>query len=305
MNTSKPHPPRTRAQTQSGISTMDECPEDRAAHRADLMQSFLDFLIESARLTDLTYTPTSKLERAIDKDRDHFLAWREHAPSRLRVNGPNGPFRRDRILTRGGIFSALLFRAVFFGAPILQEHEGYFEDIQAWRSVYDGHQPDTYYCDLNTYGVGVHRGVQHVEQLWEASDDLLAQLTAEVRPSFEQLWKHIVEKRAENGGMMYPTMGPLVGYLTCVDLVYAGVLTPPSLDVMGDAVAKLGKGGRDGLIRLKLIKVGAGRSEISSAFKDLYNYLEHHFPKSSSLHLDMFIVEHGLCKYKRLVKSVD
>lgn len=104
--------------------------------------------------------------------------------------------------------------------------------------------------------------------------------------------------------MMYPTIGSLVGYLICVDLVYAGVLESPSLDVMAEAVAQIGKGGRDGLVRLGLIKERATKGEISRAFKDLYQFVQCHFPLSS-LRPDMFIVEHGLCKYKRLVKGVE
>ncbi|EIM79194.1 uncharacterized protein STEHIDRAFT_163955 [Stereum hirsutum FP-91666 SS1] len=264
---------------------------------------FLDFVIDSSRLTNSRYLTTSKLEQAIDQDRDRYLAWREHAPSRLHINGPDGPFVASRILTRGGLFSALLFRAITFGAPALYDHPGYFADMAAWLQFYDPSKPASYYCKTTVYGNGVHRGPQNAAQLWEASASLLEMLQGSEQPSFNNVWHHLVFARGEGGLMMYPTVGKLIGYLLCVDLVYAGVLHEPSSQELGDIVADVAKGARDGMVRLKLIRARASKKNVSLAFQSLCMYLssQYNVPHLSGC-LNGFIVEHGLCKYKRLAK---
>lgn len=77
--------------------------------------------------------------------------------------------------------------------------------------------------------------------------------------------------------MLYPTVGKLVGYLICADLVYAGVLDLPTPEVVGDIVADIGKGGRAGLVRLKLIRGNATKRDVSLAFQSLHRYIEGHF----------------------------
>lgn len=135
--------------------------------------------------------------------------------------------------------------------------------------------------------------------------ELLRVLQGKQRPTFKEVWDHLVKARTNDGkATMYPTIGLLIGYLICTDLVYAGVLDPPSLEDMGKGVASIGKGGRAGLKWLGLIGEDASRDDVSSSFQSLYRYLKAHFPAQfPSLHLDMFIVEHGLCKYKRLMKQ--
>lgn len=126
------------------------------------MKPFLDFLVTSASLTDPSHKPTSALEITISKDPDHFLAWREHAPSRMHITSLNGPFHPDRIWSRGGIFSILLFRGVTFGSQALKDHCGYFEDIAAWNAFYDPNRPnaDTYYCKPTHMDVVLVEGCQ-------------------------------------------------------------------------------------------------------------------------------------------------
>lgn len=143
----------------------------------------------------------------------------------------------------------------------------------------------------------------NVARLWDASPVLLNELQKTPRPSFKQIWDHLVFARAADEKMMYPTVGKLVGYLLCADLVYAGVLALPGPDVIGDIVADIGRGGRQGLVRLKLVRSKASKRAISLAFQSLYKYLVTRFrTEELSVHLDVFVVENGLCKYERLVK---
>lgn len=267
------------------------------------MANFLEFLITSARLTREDCTPSSTLEHTIRGDEDRLQAWREHAPSRRCITGPTGPLTPDRIRTRGGIFSLLVFRGVTFGAPVAHEFPGYLETLDAWHRLYTTERDPSYYCNPRVYGNQVGRGVDVVPRLWEASEVLLGLLLAEVQPSFRTVWRHLADARGMDKAMLYPNIGDLIGYLICVDLVYAGILLAPSLDDMGDIVADMGKGARDGLERLGLVRKPANKSAVSHAFVDLVQYLYAHAPPDfASLRFDMFIVEHGLCKYKRLVK---
>lgn len=271
------------------------------------MQPFLDFLIESAKVTDPSYTPSTPTQQKMRTSGDHFQAWRDQAPSRAHILKPDGPFDPKWILTREGMFSVLLFRGVTFSAPAALQHPtGRFADLAAWNTFVQVNKEkgNSFLCNVRAYGNGVGRGPRVVLRLWESSAELLERLTAEKKPTFDEIWDHIATGRsAKDGEMLYPTMGLLIGYLLCVDLVSAGVLDPPSLDRMGEIVYEIGMGGREGLRKLRLIGERASKEEVSLAFRSLYDFLQDKFAlQFPDLHFDMFILEHGLCKYKRLIK---
>lgn len=70
--------------------------------------------------------------------RDFYLPFREHGPSRLAaVHSNPGPFHPEFVRTRAGFFSALIYCAVTFGAPMVYEdHKVFFSDLDDWNSFY-------------------------------------------------------------------------------------------------------------------------------------------------------------------------
>lgn len=269
--------------------------------QSTLMKPFLDFLQESAALTKAGQEPTTDAQKRIASDKDFFLAWREHAPSRMHINNPDGPFAPERVLTRAGIFSILIFRAVTFNAPACQDHPtGYFSTLDAWMDYYhtNEYKGNNFFCNPRAYGSPTNgRGPMLAAKLWESSAVLLQKLNE--TKSFKDVWDHIKGGKDSSGAMLYPTMGALIAYLVCVDLTYAGVLDRPGVAQMGASVSELAKGARTGLENLNLITPDASKTQVDNAFQALYHYLEANFA-FEGLQLDVFVVEHGLCKYKRI-----
>ena len=63
----------------------------------------------------------SELQSLVMQQPDHFLPFRELAPSRRRVTAPGGPFHPELIDVPGAFASCIIFRTLLFDSPILQE----------------------------------------------------------------------------------------------------------------------------------------------------------------------------------------
>ena len=103
----------------------------------------------------------------------------------------------------------------------------------------------------------------------------------------------------------FPNIGPLSALLISGDLAIEGVVLKPTVEEMGRIVFKLGKGALVGLIRLGLIEKNSLEQEVVSAFSFLYNYLDCNLTTEvkTLICLDVFTLEHGLCKYSCVVET--
>ncbi|KAI4517943.1 hypothetical protein K525DRAFT_273120 [Schizophyllum commune Loenen D] len=157
---------------------------------------------------------------------DQRLPFRERAPSRQRICRDDGPFHPDRVLTRAGIFSILVFRGILFASEKLLEDEELtptFADLEAferWR----GTGSEDKFCVKNAYGQTNLRNTRNASRFWDSSKSILPYFNAKKTPlSFSETVQKI--------RTVY-TFGPLVAYLTAVDLAYAGqVQHPTSVDI--------------------------------------------------------------------------
>ncbi|RPD70624.1 hypothetical protein L226DRAFT_574518 [Lentinus tigrinus ALCF2SS1-7] len=175
---------------------------------------------------------------------DHYLPWRELAPSRRHVTAPGGPFHPDMVDKPGAFPSMLIFRALLFESPkILQKATScYYADKADWEaftaSQPEGSKPtateaQAAYFNICCYGqpcVQRRDGMRYIPEYF----------------NYEERWETLLE--AHNGGPIPfqsvlcwlrgqrppgtprrrgdqplgkpPLCGPLTAYLLAADLTY-------------------------------------------------------------------------------------
>ncbi|KAL0577345.1 hypothetical protein V5O48_004644 [Marasmius crinis-equi] len=247
-------------------------------------QNPLDLFIEWLRATQTLLGPhptsLSSLMNKIKNDTDGYLPFREHADSRAWIHSQQGPFTQSAIHTRGGIFSALIFRGITFRTEGLFHHSGLFNDLSAWKQFRGQNKTDEqWFCNISAYGPSKGRHTKHAQQLWDFSATLHEFLHQSPAPSFQAVVAMMLD---------LPSWGILTAYLCAVDLYYAGILEANEDDVAW-FVASCQKGAANGLRKL-------GLDESSESFLHAFQYVDSQLTddKKEMMGWDCFVMEHGL-----------
>ncbi|KAF8831882.1 hypothetical protein HHX47_DHR1000867 [Lentinula edodes] len=268
---------------------------------------FRDWLIEIAKVfiePSLSHQNnyTSEQSRVLE-DPDSSCPFRELAPSRRQVSGPDGPFAH---CSREAAFSALLFRGILFNTGALHEsgHSGFFESFEAWsqfKAQYI-HRGEQFICNPCAYGVTKGCTSMNDKQFWIASN-ILHEKLMEPDVSFTSIWKFIAYGKDDKKKKLFPSFGDLSAYLLTVDFTYAYRVPWPSLDEVANAVAVLHKGALHGLQKMHLVSTDYFQTEdVEESFKMLYHFLENDekFAAVKGIAVfDFFMVEHALCKFSK------
>ncbi|KAJ4498606.1 hypothetical protein C8R41DRAFT_756648, partial [Lentinula lateritia] len=227
----------------------------------------------------------------------------ELALSRQQVSGIEGPFA---YLSRGAVFSALIFRGITFNTDALHEtgHPGLFDTFEAWsqfKSQYV-HGGEWFICNPHAYGTTKGRVLGNDQRFWTSSQVLYEKLTRS-NISFIGIWKFITYGKDNQKRKLFPSFGNLSAYLLTVDFVYAGCIPWPMLEEVARAIAELSKGALHGLQKMGLIsKDHFKKEDVEETFKALYSYLdqdEKFAIVKKAVVFDLFMVEHALCKVSK------
>ncbi|TFK60302.1 hypothetical protein BDN72DRAFT_940373 [Pluteus cervinus] len=236
----------------------------------------------------------------VQKFPDKRLPFRDLAPSRQRILSGSGPYSADFIATTEGFFSALIYRGVTHGTQFLQDHPMIFHTLEDWNSLYtllSGDHDDLYFCDPNAYGCNNTRSVANVPAYWDASQDptLVSWLSLPSLANFLDVFKLLQKKM--------PSFGNLTIYLLLVDYAIAGKLSVPTFAEMGYIIHAVNAGGRKGLTSMGF--PCRSKEEIADALAFIMESLVRIIPQErrQAMNLDIFLLEHALCKMGRL-KSV-
>ncbi|KAH6907178.1 hypothetical protein BKA70DRAFT_1223557 [Coprinopsis sp. MPI-PUGE-AT-0042] len=246
-----------------------------------------------------------RFQQHVFRNGDKKLPFRNMAPSRRAVlDADSGPFSPNLIRTRQGFFSALVHRAITHHTPFLLDHEEtYFHDAEDFRKrmkqkKYRG-QPATFFCDKSAYGSPTKRSVDNAPRFWESAGDprfnsWLVNDDEDTSITFLDLVKLLRNSEA------FPTVGALTGYLLAADYAISGIVEMPSFEDMGGVIFDLKKGGVTGL---RLLGCDcSSREKTISAFVELDAAVREELGEDSLIAMDYnpFVLEHMLCKFKRL-----
>ena len=254
------------------------------------------------------------LKKAIDAMPDKLMPFREHAPSRLRIRGDNGPFTATYARTTAGAYSAVVWRGITFATPFSMNNRMVFtsyEDFNlACREA--GKQGEAYFCDKGAYGQSNPlRMIEHAETYWKtlANGKWTEFVTERIVP-FVECYDFFM---AGHHPPDFPQLGPLASYLLASDFSYCRpkVVESPTLPEMAIFIHSFNKGAIAGLENLGFItprlagkgkKVGkANLKETETALERVYDLLKEIIPAEHQemIPLDLIMTEHTLCKFSR------
>lgn len=273
----------------------------------------LAFIVELLPLLDPSppASPTPAQQTVVQNGFDKFLPFREHAPCRLAVISPTGPFHPSNIDRPGALASACIFRGITFPCPFIHDTpSNLFPDLAAWEQAVADFKAkpgvtDRDICDTKAYGTPMNRrSVTLAPRYFDAKPYLRSYLTTRNdggRVNFPQLYKWL-QHNIKAGTKMLPQMGSLITLLLAGDLVYAGKVAMPTAEEMGVIVADVKKGARSGLQDAFIISPYTLAPDVKDGFVGLYNYLDTELTpdQKARITFDPITLEHILCKYKRV-----
>ncbi|KAJ3845714.1 hypothetical protein EV368DRAFT_53630, partial [Lentinula lateritia] len=195
---------------------------------------FRNWLLEIAeiyvRSSPLSQDDLTAEQHRILNNSDSSCPFRELALSRRQVSGIRGPFAH---LSRGAVFSALIFRGITFNTNALHEtgHPGLFDTFEAWSQFKSqhAHRGERFICNPHAYGPTKGRVLGNDQQFWTSSQVLYEKLMGS-NISFIGIWKFITYGKDDRKRKLFPSFGDLSAYLLAVDFVYAGHIPWPTLE---------------------------------------------------------------------------
>lgn len=255
----------------------------------------------------------STMVQRVAGDPDRYSPFREIAPGRSLAKS-SYPFSDLGCTTHEGVFSAFVFRSVLFAAPCLSSDYPVpprvsFDSLQDFQS-YSADVPAEDITNIRAYGTpDPGRGPHHAPKLWkkaEVWEDLVDMMRGEgqyegqeTRITMTQLYRFFLRLRV-------PQMGSLGAYLLAADYSYTPVVqVKPTPTEVADLLFELDKGAVSGLQDIRLLPSGNlhfTREDVVEAFNSLFEYLEDELDEDfkAFIHFDAIMLEHALCKYRRL-----
>ncbi|RPD67880.1 hypothetical protein L226DRAFT_576870 [Lentinus tigrinus ALCF2SS1-7] len=234
---------------------------------------------EDGSRVDVDAIPTVKpghptdLQRLVLTRPNHFLPWRELAPSRQHVTGPGGLFHPDMVDKPGAFPSMLIFRGLFFESPkILQKATTcYYPSQQHW-DAFVASQPEGIpttetqqdkYFNIRCYGQPSYQrreGMKVVPKL--CTGGFRANVVLECNLGKRKRGQKLVK---------CPLFGPLTAYLFATNLSYMGKVAKPTTTEVAEMVRIIQRGSWKALLALGQITDDASAEETGVALKRVYD----------------------------------
>ncbi|KAF9522806.1 hypothetical protein CPB83DRAFT_727948, partial [Crepidotus variabilis] len=270
-------------------------------------ETFKDFILELLPMANEGITSpnhqqsSSALIQKVQKRLDFLLPFRSLAPTFVMAKSTILS-NQERLNTRAGLFNLVAFRGVFYGSYFAKTDLRYFADLAAWKCHYcDAVPPDNmtkeaYYINKNCYGTAqAKRSVDVMNSYWEMASGWQSHLNGNISRDPLRLFEFF---------KTFKNIGDLSALLMVGDLADVGFIPNFEPKQMGKFVFQANKGARDGLHHLGLISSKADEAQVVQGFVDLHTFLEVELESEAkeSIGYSVWMLEHALCKYKRLLK---
>ncbi|KAJ3503547.1 hypothetical protein NMY22_g18213 [Coprinellus aureogranulatus] len=226
---------------------------------------------------------TYKFLDLVFRNTDKKLPFRDMAASRRRVLEDGGPFSQQNLRTRKGFFSVMVHRGITHHSPFLVgQGETMFDNLADFKAAVAsyGRREKTFFCDPSAYGMWTRLSVSAADTYWKSSG--------------KKEHTHWMSRRGDDLIEFADLIPYRIGY------AIAGLAKTPTVEEMGGIIYDIGKGGLAGLMTLGF-KCDS-REDTITAFKSLYEWmcvrLDPH--RREQMGFNVFVLEHMLCKFKRL-----
>ena len=252
--------------------------------------------------------------KKVNSDLDYFLPFRQHAHSL--ANARQQIYADvDRFASPTGLFNVLAFRGVFFGSPFARS-DGFrwFNGYEDWKrfkvdekeeATKDGRAEEDYYVKRNCYGRSQkERNTALLEGYWNQRNLWNSVFNGSTKPTAEQVYHWLTS--TDNRITRFRNIGSLSALLICGDLIEAGLVRMPTSRELGKLVFKVGKGAKDGMTKIGLVRNGADGKDLCDAFQSLDLVLQQELTddEKNAMGYNVIMLEHTLCKIKRLMNSI-
>ncbi|KAG5337039.1 hypothetical protein C0989_011043 [Termitomyces sp. Mn162] len=271
--------------------------------------NFLNFLRKFLPIVyDGIHAHTTSSDQKMHKlanDPDYFMPFRDIAPTRAHII-KNLCSDKDRLQSAPGFASLLLHRGIFYGSKFALEHAGFFSYLSEWETLHKqlttgkNAKPLTYFIRNNAYGTAsCHRTFDNITTLWNAGSLWPMWLANNPSHTFTNVFNFLKNTKAIRG------VGPLIALLIAGDLAIAKAITMPTASELGNIIFDINKGAVKGLQKLGLVSQSPAREEVVQAFVGLNDFLEIQLTltEKTAMGYSALMLEHGLCKYMRLLKN--
>ena len=277
------------------------------ARRTNVLQLVRDseavvrYIKEGVSGVSLTARQKSLLDRP-----DSRLCAREDTPSRRHVCR-----RIDKTFIRSkqGLFSAIVYRFMSFNSPAFTEYSGTnenckFSSMDDWKRYYDdlkgsfSSRGEDFYCNPKNSGKPVE---EYVSCYWNTCNDSPWVGDSRSTLGFEEMRGKLAGWRSRD---LLPGFDDEDLYQLCVDMVYYGVVSPPSVDDVVENIVRINGDSFGGLVVLGYLDANKSRSfsEVHAAFCAFYDdlYILSVTDGMGQIYVDVIQVENVLCCFHRL-----
>lgn len=108
----------------------------------------------------------TNLQKHILEDENKRSSFRECTSNRMQTKGLNGPFYGDRIRTKAGLFSAVIWRGITLHTKFEEERKMVFRDYSDWMDEIEG-LDESYICNTQAHGTPTRRNSKWAKTYWE------------------------------------------------------------------------------------------------------------------------------------------
>jgi len=133
-----------------------------------------------------------------------------------------------------------------------------------------------------------------------------AKFNKPTKPTITEVYRWLTKRVSENGGetttTLFRNIGSLSALLICGDLIEADILAIPTAHEWGGLIYALGMGVNNAMEMLGLIGKTLSKREVSKAFASLDLALRQELTdeEKAAMNYNVIMLEHALCKIKRL-----
>ncbi|KAF8576641.1 hypothetical protein K439DRAFT_1622718 [Ramaria rubella] len=180
---------------------------------------------------------------------------------------------------------------------IYDPHNNRFEDLNAYVLYCHNNQFKgvNHFRNMTAYGTPNHkRHPKLAITFWKATEGwetFIKSNQGEI--PFNAMHEYLT--RSEEGRKIFPQIGDLTGYMMVVDLCYTGLVQWPT-------ACELGWGSYSEMVVQGLIDGKSDRMDCGRAFRDFNDKVSAALMSEEleKMNFDIFMMEHALCKRKRL-----
>ena len=239
---------------------------------------------------------TNPMLKKIASRADFYLPFRPLAPTILKAK-QTILSDCNRLSTREGLFNLIAFRGVFYGSEFARERLCWFNSYEEWLEFKrNSNKEESYFVTKTAYGTSQkYRHTDNLKMYWDNAgkwDQFLLDNPNRDIPTLHNFFL-----------LNFYNIGDLSALLIIGDLQESGFLPMVDAHVMGKLVAKVGKGAKDALKCLGLTNQHSDENDIANAFVELHQHAMEALnqEKQTKMVYNVITLEHGLCKYKRLL----